>query len=187
MSKSCLVLAAALALAAGCASTAPNYQTPIANVNAAGNLPGSLSVGRFELEKGRESELNSVQARGVAFSSPVNGSYADYIAQAAASDLKAAGKLDPSAPLALTGTVRKNDLSAAGINTNDAEITVEFRLKDASGTRYEKTLTAHDEWESAFLGGIAIPRAIQNWVGTVQALLRKLYEDADFARATAPK
>jgi uncharacterized protein YgfB (UPF0149 family) len=78
----------------------------------------------------------------------------------------------------------KNDLSAGGVNTNDAEVAVRFKLQEGSTTRYEKTIDARHEWESSFLGGIAIPRAVQNYVVTVQKLLKQLYEDADFANAT---
>ena len=60
-----------------------------------------------------------------------------------------------------------------------------FKVHDAAGTRYDKTLSDRYEWESSFMGGIAIPRAIQNYVVTIQRMLRKLYTDPEFARAIA--
>jgi hypothetical protein len=179
----CLVAA----LATGCASNAPVYSPSIANVELASKLPGSVAVGKFELKKGEEASLNSVGARASTFTSPVNGSYADYIGEAAKSELKSAGKLDAASSRVLTGIVEKNYLSAAGFITNDAEVTVRFKVADGARTTFEKALTAKHEWESSFLGGIAIPRAIQNYVVTVQMLLNKLYADPDFAGATAKK
>jgi len=174
-----------LALAAGCASNAPSYTAPIANVEAASKLQGRIAVGKFEFAPGKESQLNTVQARAATFTSPVNNSYADYMAKALEADLAAAGKLDARSPRKLTGVVEKNDLSAGGLNTNDAEIAVHFRLQEGDSVRYDKTLTARHEWESSFMGGIAIPRAIQNYVVTLEKLFRQLYDDADFARATS--
>jgi hypothetical protein len=180
-----LALFAMLALAAGCASNAPTYSASLANVEAAGKLRGSVAVGKFGFAPGMESQLNTVQARASTFTSPVNNSYADYIAKALETELAEAGKLDAASARKLTGTLEKNDLSAGGFNTNDAEIAVHFRLENGGAVRYDKTLTAKHEWESSFMGGIAIPRAIQNYVVTVQKLLKELYDDADFVNATA--
>ena len=101
--------------------------------------------------------------------------------------MRNAGRLAESSGKVLTGIVEKNHLSAAGMNTNDAEITVRFRLTDGSRNAFEKTVTAAHEWESSFLGGIAIPRAIQNYVTTVQMLLAKLWADPEFAGAVGKK
>jgi hypothetical protein len=179
-----LLAALAAIVLAGCSTTAPNYSAGVDNVNAAGALRGSIAVGKFELAKGREAELNSIGARSTTFTSPVNGSYADYLAEAAKADLRASGKLDPSSPKVLAGVIEKNALSAAGIVTNDAEVAVRFTLKQGNNVTYEKLVTASHSWESSFMGGIAIPRAIQNYVVTVQKLLKQLYLDPDFASST---
>jgi hypothetical protein len=179
-----IFIALSIALISGCASNAPTYTPSVVNVDAASKLRGNVSVSKFTFKKGEESSLNSVGARAVSFKSPVNGSYADYLAQAVNDELKSAGKLDPNSTNALTGTIERNSLSAAGINTNDAEVAVRFKLQDGAKTNYEKLLTAKHEWESSFLGGIAIPRAIQNYVVTIQKLLNNLYSDPDFVAAT---
>ncbi len=180
-----LLIALALAVISGCASNAPNYSPSITNIDAATKLRGNVAVGKFSFKKGEESSLNSVGARASTFISPVNGSYADYLAQAASTELKSAGKLDAASTNVLTGTIEKNYLSAAGLSTNDAEVSVRFKLQDGDKTRYDKSMTAKHEWESSFLGAIAIPRAIQNYVVTLQMLLNKLYSDPDFVTATA--
>ena len=63
---------------------------------------------------------------------------------------------------------------------------VRFKLADGQRTRYDRTLTATDEWESSALGAIAIPRAIQRYVTTVQKLVGMLFADPDFIAATRP-
>jgi hypothetical protein len=182
-----LIVCLIASLVAGCATNAPQYSASVANIDAAAKLPGSVAVGKFDFKKGEEARLNSVGARADTFTSPVNGSYADYLAEAAKADLKGAGKLDPASPRVLTGTIEKNDLSAASLVTNYSDVTVKFKLADGASTAYEKTLTMHHEWESSFLGGIAIPRAIQNYVVTLQKLLNKLYSDPDFASAAGKR
>ncbi len=141
----------------GCASNAPSYSPSIANIDVAGKLPASIAVGKFDFKKGEESSLNRVGARAASFTSPVNGSYADYLAEATKAELKAAGKLNDASTNVLSGTIEKNDLSAAGINTNNAEVVVRFKLQDGAKTNYEKSVSAKREWESSFLGGYCDP------------------------------
>jgi hypothetical protein len=185
-SRLALILVMA-ALAAGCATNAPTYQPVIANVEAASKLRGPVAVGKFDFTKGQEASLNSVTARTQSLNSPVNGSFADYLAEAAKSELKAAGKFDAASPKVLTGTIEKNSLSGAGIFTNDAEVSVRFTLTDGAKPGFEKTLAVRHEWDSSFLGAIAIPRAFQNYVVAWQMLLYKLYIDPDFVDATGRK
>ena len=76
--------------------------------------------------------------------------------------------------------------SAGSLVTNTATVVVRFKLADGQRTRYDRTLTATDEWESSALGAIAIPRAIQRYVTTVQKLVGMLFADPDFIAATRP-
>jgi hypothetical protein len=169
-----------LVLMSGCTSMAPVYSPSVSNVESASRLGSSIAVGTFEFKKGEESRLNSIGARADSFTSPTNGSYAEYVADAVRSDLRGAGKLDPASPKVLTGVLEKNELSAAGINVNNAEISVRFKLVEGGATRFEKTVSTRNEWESSLLGAIAIPRAIQNYVATVQKLVGQLFSDPDF-------
>jgi hypothetical protein len=139
----------------------------------AAKLPAKIKVDTMEFAKGQESSLNSIGARASTFTSPVNGSYAAYIGKALTDELASAGKLDANASKMLSGVIEKNYLSAAGLNTNESEIAVRFKLTDGHAVK----------WESSFMGAIAIPRAIQNYVVTVQMLLAKLYADPDFSKA----
>lgn len=178
------VLCAAVALG-GCATIAvPPYAPSVASVGVVARLAGPVAVGRFEFDRGREAELNSVGARASSFQSPINRSYADYFADAAAKELKAAGKFDASAPRVLTGVIVRNYLSGAGATANQSDLQVRFRLASGAATLYDKLLQAQGEWEASFMGAIAIPRALDNYVATLQRLLRSLFADPDFIRAS---
>ena len=181
-------MASILAIAAflgACATPAPNYPPSAANAAAASRLNTPIAVGKFEFATGRQSDLNSVRARANTFSSPVNNSYTDYIANAARVDLESGGRLESTSPRVLSGVLEKNELHADGILTNESSIAVHFRLADAERIRYDKVVAIDDQWESSFLGAIAIPRAIQNYVVSVQKLIGKLFADPDFVAATA--
>ncbi|MBL8377042.1 MAG: hypothetical protein JNM79_04180 [Burkholderiales bacterium] len=169
---------------AACTTPAPPYAASVSNVEVTAKLGSAISVGKFEFDKGKESELNEVGARASNFPSPVNGSYADYFADAAMKELRAAGKFDAASPKALTGTLIKNHLSAAGLNTNDAALQVRFKLAEGTKVTYDKLVSAEHQWESAFLGAIAIPRALDQYIATIQKLMRSLFSDPDFVRAT---
>jgi hypothetical protein len=180
-----LLLALAGSLGACATTTIPPYAPSIGNVDITARLSRPLAVGKFEFEKGRETELNSIGARTSTFLSPVNNSYADYIGDAAARELKAAGRYDDASPRVLTGVLVKNHLTAAGTQVNDAEVQVRFRLAQGGSTLYEKLVQASNQWEASFMGPIAIPRALDHYVATVQKLLNALFADADFVRAVA--
>lgn len=185
-----LRLAAALALAVllgACTHAAPVYTASVASVDVTSKLQGAIAVGKFTFAPGQEAQLNSVGARADTFTSPVNNSFADYIGDAATKDLKAAGKFDPASPRVLTGVLEKNYLSAAGMAVNDSDLIVRFRLAEGGQVLYEQPVEAKREWESSLLGAIAIPRALDNYIVTIQELMRKLFADPQFVAATAGK
>lgn len=191
MNFTALLRAAAIAglaaLLGACTFTAPPYQASVTSADVTDKLNGPLAVGKFEFAPGRAGELNSVGARAGRFLSPVNNSYADYFADAASKELAAAGKLDPAAPKVLTGVLLKNHLTAADSNLSTAELEVRFRLADQGKVLYEKVIESRREAESHFLGGLAIPRALDSYLANLQVLLRKLFADPEFIAATKAK
>jgi len=183
-------LLAALAVAAvlgACTHAAPSYTASVASVEVTSKLDGAIAVGKFTFAPGGEAQLNSVGARADTFTSPVNNSYADYFADAATKELQAGGKLDPGSPRVLTGVLEKNYLSAAGMATNQSDLVVRFKLSKGSQPVYEKAIEAKREWESSFIGAIAIPRALDNYIATIQDLMRNLFSDPQFAAAAGAK
>ncbi|HQU47591.1 MAG TPA: hypothetical protein PLM09_00445 [Casimicrobiaceae bacterium] len=176
----------AASMTSACVSVAPAYPVSITNATAAHALGAPIKVGAFVPAPGKEADLKGLRARAQVYASPTNDSYAEYIAVAVRSDLAAAGKVDDASPRVLTGSLEANDVSAGSLVTNTATVVVRFKLADGQRTRYDRTLTATDEWESSALGAIAIPRAIQRYVTTVQKLVGMLFADPDFIAATRP-
>lgn len=173
---------AALGLLQGCATlTTPAYEPGYANVEAckaAVKVP--VDVGAFA---GGPAKLS---VRGSPLVSSVGSGYADYLQAALAAELRRAGLLRPGAPSTIQGTLVATDVDGSGVTTGHATIGAEFVVTRDGRERYRRRHSARHEWPSSFVGGIAIPRAVQNFPPVVAALLRQLYADPAFVQALGP-
>lgn len=173
-------LLAASMLMAGCTAVSPKYQATVDNVRALQAVSaGTVSVGQFTA---KDVGLNYLTIRGSAYTSPYNDSYAEYLKEALRSELESAGKLGSKADVVITGQLLKNTLSAS-IGTGTATIAVQFMVIRNSSIIFDKVLSVDTQWESSFIGAIAIPVAQQNYVDTVKQVLGKLFSDKDFQRS----
>jgi hypothetical protein len=170
---------AALALH-GCALQAPKYQASIDNVEQikkAAIQPAAL--GSFTIQA-NASGGSSISLRGSPMSSSVGADYAAYLADALRQELALAGKLDPKSTLEISGVLIRNDIAAGGIVTNSGEVEARFVVRNGGSVRYDAIKRADLSWESSFIGGIAIPKAQQQYPVLVQQLLAKLLADPQF-------
>jgi hypothetical protein len=95
------------------------------------------------------------------------------------------GCIAPPAPKytpTVTGVLTRNELSS-GVRTGSAAVAGQFVLMRDGQTTFSKAFAAEHEWESSFIGAIAIPFAIDNYTATVQQLLGELFADPDFTSA----
>jgi hypothetical protein len=177
-----LALAAAT-LTTGCTMIAPRYSPSLENVQKLKDADlQSSQVGKFQSTPGRSNPV-AISIRGSSLKSPYNGSYAEYLADAVTQELSMAGRLAPDSQVQITGTLQKNDINAAGVSTASGDIEARFVVTRAGAVTYDKVTTVHDEWDSSFVGGIAIPRAQQRYPVIVQKLLGALYADSAFLQA----
>lgn len=180
-------LAIAAVLATGCASPAPNYTPSVANAEAmkkalAGNpvrngtisvapdLPGAASVG----------------IRADSMTSPVGSHFGDYISAALRQELEFAKLMNPQSNTEISGTLLKNNIDAGGFSTNQGQIEVRFVVRRNQDTRFDKVKRAEHQWESSFMGAVAIPAARNNYPVLVQKLIASLVSDPDFVTAVKP-
>jgi hypothetical protein len=173
---------AAAALSSGCTLVAPRYSPSLDNVQ---KLKDSgvqtTKVGAFESPD--KAQAKSISLRGSSLHSPYDDSYASYLSEALKQELSLAGKLAPDAQIEVTGALQKNDISAAGVSTGTGDIAARFIVKRGSDVRYDQVKSIHDEWESSFLGSVAIPRAQTRYPVMVQKLLAALYADPAFLQS----
>jgi hypothetical protein len=170
-------------LASGCSTKAPLYSASMENVQLlkdAGNV--SAKVGKFDFVPG-SGNYNSISLRGSHMNSPYEDSYAAYVAEAIKQELSLAGKLKPDTDIEISGALLKNGINVSGFSTGTGDIQTRFIVKKGEQVRYDQVKTIHNEWESSFVGAVAIPRGQQQYPNLVQKLLAVLYADRDFLAA----
>ncbi|HAT32915.1 MAG TPA: hypothetical protein DCW29_19325 [Janthinobacterium sp.] len=171
---------AVLALVTGCASVAPAYQPSNENVRTLQALPGGkVALGEFTA---KNESLNHLSIRGGAFDSQYKASYAEYLKAALRAELENSGKLDAASHIIITGELLSNSLDAS-IGTGHASISARIVVMRDGNKVFDKVLSGASEWESSFVGAVAIPAAQQNYAATMKKLLSNLFTDGDFRKA----
>ncbi|HVI59816.1 MAG TPA: hypothetical protein VM619_13230 [Luteimonas sp.] len=179
-----IALLSLLALA-GCVSVpAPAYQPGIGNTRLLldGGKTG-ISLGKFDAAPGVENE--GLGIRGSTLSAGGDGTFSTYVRDAVRAELDAAARYEPGSPLSLACTLTGNSIDSGGIGSSkgEASVSARFVLSREGVVRYDRTLTARHQWDSSFIGAIAIPAAIDNYPAAVQKLVERLFSDPDFERA----
>jgi hypothetical protein len=178
---SCTIAASTLIILAGCSTPAPPYAVSIPNVQTLKNSNAApVSVGEVTAQPSVNND--SIGVRANSMNSP-KGTFAKYLQDALSQELADAKLLDPKSDIQVTAVLTKNDISAAGFITNSAIIAARFTVKRGGKVTFDKVKEATTQWDSNFIGAIAIPRAIQNYPTVVTALLKQLYEDKEFSDA----
>ena len=179
----CIVPLIAIALA-GCVSPpAPKYQAAIANTELLIKQSTKLAAGDFTAAAGVSNR--SLGMRGSQLNGGSDGTFSTYLHDALTTELQTAARYDPSSELRISGVLTRNELNT-GIKTGSATVGGEFSLTRGNTVCFKKTLVAEHQWESSFIGAVAIPAAIDNYSTTVQKLLGELFSDPDFTAALQP-
>lgn len=144
------------------------------------------TVGAFKLDPSRSaSEDQSISLRGANnVSSPIDGSFAQYLRESVRVELEAAGLYDAASQNVITGTLTQTEADAA-IGTGKARLGARFVVTRGGQVRYDDQLTVEDSWESSFMGATAIPMAAAHYEGLYRQLAAKLLNDPKFRSALA--
>jgi hypothetical protein len=73
-----------------------------------------------------------------------------------------------------------------GTDPADATVAATFVVTRNGASVYDKLISVAHEWDSSFIGAIAIPEAINQYTQMYARLLEKLFADEDFKKAVAP-
>jgi len=176
------VLILALLSAAGCSMTAPPYSAHVSNTVALREAGfEKVSVGEFRKDPAARKNVDKVMARASPVQSPY-GSYTAYMREALAAEFDHADLLDPKSNIRIEGVLLKNELGG-NLEREYAEIEMDLKVTRDGATVYQaKKLTRYD-WESTFLGAVAIPRAVANYQVGVQRLIAAYIADPAFIAA----
>lgn len=182
---------AALALAGlltGCAMTPLGPPVPsaenIMKARAAGLPP--MAVGSFALAPGKDPALDQrISIRANTLYSPFGASFASYLKETLAGELRGAGLLDPRAPVVVSGQLTDSRVDVP-MGMASASVAARFTVARAGATVYAKELRADSSWNAGFNGYEAVPMAVNRYEQLYRQLTGKLLEDAEFRAAVRP-
>ncbi len=185
--KNLLQAAAVAVLLSACAGQMPPHSASAGNVQ---QLRGSdmspVSVGAFKLAAGKPESMDTSITSRASSMTPPQGSISAYLRDALIAELKAAGKFDASAPVAISGELTESELNT-NMGTADGALGARFIVTEGDAAKYDQDHRVSASWESSFVGAIAIPKAYQEYFALYQKLFAKLFADPTFAKATKPK
>jgi len=150
----------------------------------AANL-AAMRVGEFTAAPGKPTEMDKSVAVRAGVQPAPNGSFARYLGDTLATELKAAGRLDESSSLVVTGVVTDTHVDSA-MPTAHAWLAARFSLVRGGKTVFDKTLKVDASWDSNFVGAVAIPDAFNHYNGLFDKLAAALLSDPDFQAAARP-
>jgi hypothetical protein len=185
VSRTCLlpVFLVIAAIISGCSITAPRYSANYAgatDLKSANLVP--MRVADIARDNGSKKEIESLTIRASSLHSPY-GSFESYLNSALREDLSQSGLLAEQSDTIVSTSLIRNEIDASGFSTGHAEIEARFEVRRAGKVVYDHTKVARHEWPSSFVGGVAIPRAAQNYPLAVSKLLGTLYADPQFIAA----
>jgi len=176
------VLLIACGLATGCTMTGPRYNVHVGNTLALREAGlEKVRIGEIGKDPKAKTNVDKVSARAVSVESPY-GSYTAYFREALTNEFDHADLLDTGSALRIDGVLLGNTL-AGGMNMEYAALEAQLTVTRDGKTAWQGTKSARYEWESAFLGDIAIPRAIANYQIGVQRLIAAFIADPEFVAA----
>ena len=183
-----LALVAALAALTGCVTTTMPAPAPSAanaeKLRVTKFAPSQ--VGTFKLAAGKPADMDTTLSLRASTVKPGNGSFAGQLRDEIASELSAAGLLDPKSKIVIEGQLTDSMIDT-GMSTGKGRLAAKIQVKRDGLTTFDKEIVAESSWESSFVGAIAIPAARNQYGALYKTLVGKLFDDVDFKRALAPQ
>lgn len=179
-----LALIAACGLAVACATPLAPQQQTFENVQIlqAKDIP-QMALGEFKLAAGLPTGMDkSLGIRADSLTPPPGLTFSGYLKQTLEAELTGAGKLNPSAPVIISGDLTQSRVTTTGANSAGI-LGARFKITRNGATAFDKELVVNEEWPSSFFGAEAIPEAMNHYNGLYAKLVTKLLQDPDFRAA----
>ncbi len=164
----------------GCTSIAPPYNPSFSRIETL--KQANLHKVKLDAVKAADSDIEKVTIRGGTMKSPYQ-SYANYLGQAITEELKRSNLLDDSAEYTISIDFLKNDIDGSGVSVGTADLSARFIALKAGVVVYDQVHTIHHEWESSFIGAVAIPNTINNYPVAMHKLVGEFLTDEAFLKA----
>jgi hypothetical protein len=142
-------------------------------------------VGAFKLSSDKQSAMDtSISGLRGHTLAPAKGSWSQLLKDTLITELTAAGLYDPTSGSVIEGQLTDSRVDAA-MGTGTARLAARFVVTDGGRVVFEKETAVDANWESSFVGAVAIPAAMNQYGALYKALVAKLVDDPDFRRALA--
>jgi hypothetical protein len=169
-------------LATGCTINGPRYNPFVGNTLALREAGlEKVAIGVIRKDPESRADVDKVKARAMNVTSPY-GSYTAYLREALAAEFDHADLLDAGSAISIDGVLLANTLGG-GMDKEFAGLQAQLTVTRDGKTAWQGTKSARYEWASAFLGEVAIPRAIANYQIGVQRLIAAFIADPEFVAA----
>jgi hypothetical protein len=183
-----LALTGLLLAIGGCASV--KMAAPTATAGTVEKLRGAnmapASVGAFALAAGKNPEMDRTLNNGLRGSSvtPASGSFSQQLKETIATELRAAGLYDERSTTVIEGKLTDSKVDAA-MGTGTGRLAAQFTVSRAGKRVFDKEIAVDAQWESSFVGAVALPAAINQYNAMYKTLAAKLFDDPEFRAAVA--
>jgi hypothetical protein len=174
-------LLAASLFATGCTLNGPRYSPFIGNTLALREAGlDKVRIGEIRKDPQAKRNVDKVKARAMTVTSAY-GSYTAYLREALATEFDHADLLDTGSTISIDGVLLANELG--GGLKDYAALQAQLTITRDGKAAWQGTKSVRYEWETVFLGEVAIPRAIANYQIGVQRLIAAFVADPEFVAA----
>jgi hypothetical protein len=168
-------------LVTACSMKAPPYQASMENVTniKTANINTPVKIAKISSTQ----NLNKISIRGSKMTSPIGVSYGDYLSKALEAELKLAKLWSGVSSTVISGKLITNDIDATGFSKGYGDISAQFIVTRNNKIIFDKVISAKHQFDSSFVGAIAIPNAQQSYVDLTQKLIKNLFNNKEFIKA----
>ncbi|WP_345985673.1 hypothetical protein WCX49_00735 [Sulfurimonas sp. HSL-1656] len=176
--KSIAAVLFSVLLFSGCSIKGHPYQPDFNSINYLKdqNLQ-KMSVNGSESSDESDEEVSLRAANMV---SPYGGSFTTYLQKSLQEHLQQAALYDKHSKIKITATLIRNDVDISGFSIGTADLSAKFQVENDGTNVYNKELSIHHEWDSSFIGQIAIENALDNYPVAMQKLIDAFLSDKTF-------
>lgn len=179
----------ALTFLSGCSTlTMSTPQPNIENTQATRSLKAEpMAVGKFIIAPDKDASMDQgISIRTNTLQSPEQNSFAAYLGKTLKVELETAGLLNENSTTVISADLLDSRLEAP-IGKSAASLSARFKVDRNGSNVFQKVLSVSDEWDSPFIGAIAIPAAIGRYENLHKKLVNQLLTDEVFRAAVTAR
>lgn len=124
-----------------------------------------------EKQNSKKEKDETISLRAANMTSPYGGSFSRYLEISLEEQLKQASIYNENSDIRISVVLLKNDVSISSLSIGEANLLANFIVMNKDRKVYENEHSIHHEWESSFIGQIAIENAIENYPIAMQKLI----------------